>query len=133
MRNCFQDWEARQRPICVKTAYRWLARLGFTLADEQKGVYIDGHERQDVVDYRTDILLGRLCTQYEEVKGAWVATEPTLEPGKKRHVMMRASSIATISRKACCSDLTSRKFHGKEEKGDSFMSLTLLALKGELS
>jgi hypothetical protein len=70
-----------------------LARLGFTLADEQKGVYIDGHERPDVVDYRTDIFLpemerlGRLCTQYEEVKGAWVATEPTLEPGEKRHVI----------------------------------------------
>jgi hypothetical protein len=36
--------------------------------------------------------------------------------------MIRASSIATISRKACGSDLTSRRFHGKEEKGDSFLS-----------
>jgi hypothetical protein len=27
------------------------------LADEQKDVYIDGRERQDVIDYRTDIFL----------------------------------------------------------------------------
>ena len=64
-----------KRPIGVKTAYRWLTRLGFTLANEQKGVYVDGHERQDVIYYRTDIFLpeterlGRLCTSYEEVKG----------------------------------------------------------------
>jgi hypothetical protein len=70
-----------------------LTRLGFTLADEQKGVYIDGHERQDVIDHCTDIFRyemerpGRLCTQYEEVNGAWVATEPTLDPGEKCHVM----------------------------------------------
>jgi hypothetical protein len=119
-----------------------LTRLDFTLADEQKGVYIDCHERQDVIDYRTDIFLhemrrpGRLCTQYEEVKGAWVATEPTLEPGEKCHVMYfydESIFYCYISRKACGSDLTSKRFHGKEGKRDSFMSLTLLALKGELS
>ena len=37
------------REISMRTAVRWLHHLGFKLVSHKKGVYIDGHEREDVV------------------------------------------------------------------------------------
>jgi hypothetical protein len=55
----------------------------------RKGVYMDGHERPDVVEYRTDILLPgieRRMANYEYVP----KSEPlkrVLEPGEKEIVV----------------------------------------------
>ena len=38
--------------ICERTAARWLGKLGFRVCNVQKGVYIDGHEREEVVTAR---------------------------------------------------------------------------------
>ena len=38
--------------ISVRMAQRWLHKLGFDPCSTRKGVYIDGHERSDVVEYR---------------------------------------------------------------------------------
>ena len=35
--------------ISVRTAIRWLHHLGFHPQSHKKGVYVDGHEREDVV------------------------------------------------------------------------------------
>ena len=35
-----------------RTAVRWLYLLGFEPISSKKGVYIDGHERSDVIEYR---------------------------------------------------------------------------------
>lgn len=40
------------KKVSTTTATRWLHKLGFSPSSTKKGVYIDGHERQDVVDYR---------------------------------------------------------------------------------
>ena len=40
------------RRIAVDTSRRWLHELGFCVLDQKKGVYIDGHERDDVIEYR---------------------------------------------------------------------------------
>ena len=37
--------------VSVPTATRWLHKLGFNPSSTKKGLYIDGHERKDVVDY----------------------------------------------------------------------------------
>ena len=37
------------RTITLRTATRWLHHLGFRVMSHKKGVYIDGHEREDVV------------------------------------------------------------------------------------
>jgi hypothetical protein len=42
--------------ISESTAVRWLKRLGFRLARVQKGVYVDGHERPDVVESREKMI-----------------------------------------------------------------------------
>ena len=39
--------------ISLTTGCRWLHKLGFQPSSTRKGVYIDGHERNDVVEYRT--------------------------------------------------------------------------------
>lgn len=38
--------------ISVRSARRWLHHLGFRPVSHKKGVYIDGHERDDVVKHR---------------------------------------------------------------------------------
>jgi hypothetical protein len=38
--------------ISQSTAHRWLARLNWQYGKTKKGMYFDGHERDDVVDYR---------------------------------------------------------------------------------
>jgi len=37
--------------------YRWLLRLGFYTLEVKKGVYINGHKREDVVIYRQEVFL----------------------------------------------------------------------------
>jgi hypothetical protein len=38
--------------VSLRTAQRWLKRLRWRYAKKKNGMYIDGHEREDVVDYR---------------------------------------------------------------------------------
>ncbi|KIJ28737.1 hypothetical protein M422DRAFT_189388 [Sphaerobolus stellatus SS14] len=40
----------------VRTARRWLKRLNWRYGCRKNGMYIDGHERQDVVEYRNGFL-----------------------------------------------------------------------------
>lgn len=42
--------------IRARTARRWLRRLGYRWQEVRKGVFIDGHERPDVVEYRKQFL-----------------------------------------------------------------------------
>lgn len=44
------------RSISVITATRWLHHLGYRLKSHKKGTYVDGHEREDVVEYRSKYL-----------------------------------------------------------------------------
>jgi hypothetical protein len=43
--------------IRARTARRWLEKLGFKYGTVRKGVYIDGHERPDVVSYRKNVFI----------------------------------------------------------------------------
>jgi hypothetical protein len=42
---------APKSPISEWTARRWLIKLGWRRTVVRKGVYMDGHEQEDVVDY----------------------------------------------------------------------------------
>ena len=44
------------RRIGLETARKWLHELGFSKISVKKGTYIDGHEREDVVEYRNKFL-----------------------------------------------------------------------------
>ena len=40
-----------KKPLCEHTAHRWLHKLGYRKDKIWKGVYMDGHERTDIVKY----------------------------------------------------------------------------------
>ena len=44
------------RSVSLRTAVHWLRHLGFKPRSHKKGVYIDGHEREDVVKHRIEYL-----------------------------------------------------------------------------
>ena len=44
------------KTISERCARRWLHKLGYAVTDVKKGVYVDGHEREDVVEYRKQFL-----------------------------------------------------------------------------
>lgn len=44
------------RRISVETARKWLHQLGFQVMEKKKGTFVDGHEREDVVEYRLKFL-----------------------------------------------------------------------------
>ncbi|KAF7984968.1 hypothetical protein HWV62_9917 [Athelia sp. TMB] len=50
-----------KNPISERTARRWLIKLGWRRTIVRKGVYMDGHERKDVVEYRNKIFLPTLA------------------------------------------------------------------------
>ena len=51
----------KQKGITARTARRWLKKLGFNWRDVKKGVYVDGHERDDVVKYQQNEFLPQLA------------------------------------------------------------------------
>jgi hypothetical protein len=42
--------------ISLSTAVRWLKKLGFSMRRVMKGIYVDGHERPDVVAARQEFI-----------------------------------------------------------------------------
>ena len=46
-----------KNPLSERTAQRWLIKLGWRRTVVRKGVYMDGHEREDVVKYRQEVFL----------------------------------------------------------------------------
>jgi hypothetical protein len=52
------------KPLGKTATYKWLNRLGFYATEEKKGVYIDGHERADVIEYRQTVSYTFLFKKY---------------------------------------------------------------------
>lgn len=44
--------ETHKVEVCISTVSNWLHDMGFTYKQHSKGVYFDGHEREDVVEDR---------------------------------------------------------------------------------
>ena len=44
------------RKVCLETSRKWLHYLGFEVLTVSKGIFIDGHERDDVVQTRKTFL-----------------------------------------------------------------------------
>ena len=66
--------------ISASTACRWLHKLGFKPSSTRKGVYIDGHERDDVVEYRKLYLKRMNILHATHGPSPCCADEITLEP-----------------------------------------------------
>ena len=48
-----------KKTIGKATAKRWMKKLGYRWVKDHKGQYVDGHEREDVINYRQNIYLPR--------------------------------------------------------------------------
>ena len=72
------DWvkESEGVEICKSTASLWLHDLGFTYEQFSKGVYFDGHERDDVVESRK-VYLDTLDSLRHRM---WVSHSPRPDP-----------------------------------------------------
>jgi hypothetical protein len=76
-------------PLVPRTAQRWLIRLGWQHSTVRKGVYKDGHDREDVVKYRDEKFLPemkkletRMATSGDDPTAPLIP--PTLQEGEKR-------------------------------------------------
>ena len=50
--DCEEIGVRKRKAVVASTVRRWLRKQGLNWRDVKKGVYVDGHERQDVVEYR---------------------------------------------------------------------------------
>lgn len=87
------------KPLCERTARRWLVKLGWMRTVLRKGVYMDGHERADVVEYREKVFLPKM-KEFERRMARYEGpdlkrVEPDLRPGEKE-------LIAEFQDKSCC-------------------------------
>jgi len=72
--------------ISKQTAQRWLKRMGWRYGKMANGMYLDGHEREDIVEYRTWFLteyqkLERRMTKYD--KDGNLEKLPELQDGEQ--------------------------------------------------
>ncbi|KAF9254123.1 hypothetical protein L218DRAFT_1055222, partial [Marasmius fiardii PR-910] len=65
------------KSLSIRTAHHWLIRLGWRLTQLWKGVYMDGHEREDVVKYRNEVFLP-IMVEYERRMAWWELTDDAL-------------------------------------------------------
>lgn len=60
------------KTISLRTAQRWLLMMDFCFTKAPRGQYIDGHEREDVVEYRQEVFLPNMaywtqfCRRWED-------------------------------------------------------------------
>ncbi|KIO02026.1 hypothetical protein M404DRAFT_16178 [Pisolithus tinctorius Marx 270] len=83
--------DATDHNISEGTAQWWLGKLGYELKEAKKGIYIDGHEREDVVTYHKEFLAmfgenERLQRTYTD--DSLEPVEPQLGPGEQLHILV---------------------------------------------
>ncbi|KAF8589590.1 hypothetical protein K439DRAFT_1332372 [Ramaria rubella] len=76
------------KTIAHQTAWIWLKKLGYTKHWHRKGIYVDGHERKDVVRYQGIFLeelakLEQFIIQYNDVHMDPLPLQ--LPPGQRQH------------------------------------------------
>ncbi|KAF8243258.1 hypothetical protein K440DRAFT_530788, partial [Wilcoxina mikolae CBS 423.85] len=76
--------------ISLRTARRWLHKLGWIWSRDRKG-YVDGHEREDVVEYREKVFLpawlANRSSLREWIDGVEIPKAP-LPLGMKRRILV---------------------------------------------
>jgi hypothetical protein len=79
----------RTKTIGLTTARRWLQRMGYRWAREPSGQYVDGHEREDVVNYRNHVFLPALLSRvnHQRIWDANCTTELLPAPITGRQVV----------------------------------------------
>lgn len=56
MQTKLDDIGSRKKKISLRTAQRWLHAMGWRYGRKKNGMFINGHEREDVVEYRGEFI-----------------------------------------------------------------------------
>jgi hypothetical protein len=78
--------------LCM--ARRWLCKLGWRHMELKKGVYMDGHERPDVVEYRNAVFLPLIASlekrmvQWNQKGSEFKRVDLDLGPGERRVIAL---------------------------------------------
>ncbi|GES72956.1 hypothetical protein RCL_jg15606.t1 [Rhizophagus clarus] len=78
--------------ISKKTATRWLKKMGFIFSRYAKGIYVDRHEREDVVAYRKEFL--EVMDRYQKLMPKFIGEKceiqvnPELKNGERLHILV---------------------------------------------
>lgn len=87
----FPQIETENKSISIKMAYIWLKKLGLKPQSQKKGVYFDGHERDDVLKYR-EIFLKEMkeyeCLMPTFVGNDMVQINPEVSDDKPLHILV---------------------------------------------
>ena len=79
------------KTISVSTVRRWLNIIGYHYQQQKQGIYYDGHEREDVVEYR-HIFLSEIA-KFEKYMATYEGEDmkriaPILNLGEKEHTLV---------------------------------------------
>ena len=89
----------RATPIAESTAREWFEKIGFEMCTVGKGVYADGHEREDVVQYRREFVvkMAEFQERMETYSGANMAVvTPPAALGQRRRIVLAAQDETTF-------------------------------------
>ncbi|KAG2342076.1 hypothetical protein BDR05DRAFT_949332 [Suillus weaverae] len=106
--------------ISENCARHWLKKLGYELTSVKKGIYVDGHECADVVEYRKEFLAQvaeneHLWNEYDDK--TLDVIEPTLLPGERKHVPIAEDTTLPVNECLKCYDSRKIIFPGKNADG----------------
>jgi hypothetical protein len=103
----------------------------------KKGMYVDGHEREDVVKYRQGVYIPKLLDYkkradihlYDPVTGSWSVRNASLSPGQKRVVFVNQDETLFYSADGLRGawEETNRPQIRTKSKGDRCSAALLLA------
>ena len=81
----FREWikSSYSITICWDTARKWLQLLGFSPRNHKKGVFFDGHERDDVTTSRSTLHFLDTLLQLDQRTITPNGSVPVLQPGQK--------------------------------------------------
>ncbi|RIB20075.1 hypothetical protein C2G38_2180248 [Gigaspora rosea] len=104
----------RAQTISLTTSRCWMKKMGFNYKRYKKGVYVDGHEREDVIVYRREFL--QKIEEYNRLMPKWndinceIYEEPNLLTGEKKHLLITYNECVFHANDG------TREFWGPEEK-----------------
>ena len=57
--------------VCENTIREWVKKCGFKFFTKKKGVYIDGHDREDVAEHRKEFVTGEELDELSQPLWLW--------------------------------------------------------------
>ena len=96
IQDLFKNVGINRPSISKCTVHHWLGALGWQYGKQKNSMYIDGHERKDVVQYRT-VYVDRF-KQYEQQFHLWDENGVELPPPHGFHVPEAAGHFQLVLR-----------------------------------